>query len=118
MKGDDIAERLLGFASAVLRLCREMPVDPAGKHVARQLMRAATGGGSNYEEARGAESRADFVHKVSIAAKEMRESLYWLKLVRRAELSPHRSLNDLIGEANELVAILSSSVKTAKSRGR
>ena len=59
MKGDDIAERLLNFAAAVLRLCREMPGDPAGKHVSRQLMRSATGGGSNYEEARGAESRAD-----------------------------------------------------------
>lgn len=116
MKGDDIAERLLNFAAAVLQLCREMPVDPAGKHVSRQLIRSATGGGSNYEEARGAESRADFAHKVSVAAKEMRESLYWLKLVRRAELSPHRRLDELLDEANQLVAILTSSVKTAKGR--
>lgn len=116
MKGDDIAERLLNFAAAVLRLCREMPVDPAGTHVSRQLMRSATGGGSNYEEARGAESRADFAHKVSVAAKEMRESLYWLKLVRRAELSPHRKLDALLDEANQLVAILTSSVKTTRGR--
>ena len=114
MKGDDIAERLLNFAAAVLKLTREMPMDPAGKHVSRQVMRAATDGGSNYEEARGAESRADFVHKVSVAAKEMRETLYWLKLVRKAELSPDRSVDGLIGEANELVAILASSIKTAK----
>ena len=116
MKGDDIAERLLDFAAAVLRLCRELPADPAGKHVSRQLMRSATGGGSNYEEARGAESRADFPHKVSVAAKEMRESLYWLRLVRKAELAPHRRLDKLLDEANQLVAILTSSVKTAKKR--
>lgn len=116
MKGDDLAERLLNFAAAVLKLCREMPADPAGNHVSRQLLRSATGGGSNYEEARGAESRADFAHKVSVAAKEMRESLYWLKLVRKAELSPHRSLDKLLDEANQLVAILTSSVRTAKGR--
>ena len=99
MKGDDIAERLLRFAAAVLILCREMPGDAAGRHVSRQLMRSATGGGSNYEEARGAESRADFAHKVSIAAKEMRESLYWLKVVQKTELSPHRRLDELLDEA-------------------
>ena len=116
MKGDDIAERLLSFAAAVLKLTREMPMDAAGKHVSRQMIRAATGGGSNYEEARGAESRADFIHKVSVAAKEMREALYWLKLVGKAELSPRRSVDGLIGEVNELVAILSSSIKTAKQK--
>jgi four helix bundle protein len=116
MKGDDIAERLLNFAAAVLKLTREMPMDAAGKHVSRQMIRAATGGGSNYEEARGAESRADFIHKVSVATKEMREALYWLKLVRKAELSPRRSVDGLIGEVNELVAILSSSTKTAKHK--
>jgi four helix bundle protein len=81
----------------------------------RQLVRSATGGGSNYEEARGAESRADFIHKVSIAIKELRESLYWLRLVDLSELS-EQPTDQLIGEANELVAILTSSVKTAKRR--
>jgi four helix bundle protein len=116
MKGDNIAARLLNLASAILKMVREMPMDPAGKHVARQLIRAATGGGSNYEEARGAESRADFIHKASVAAKEMREALYWLKLIRMAELSRHQSIDGLIGEANELVAILTSSIKTARRK--
>ena len=88
-KGDDIALRLRRFAVRVLRVVRALPADLAGKHVARQLVRSATGGGANYEEARGGESRADFVHKVSVARKEMRE-------------------------ADELVAILTSSVNTAK----
>jgi len=78
-----------------------------------QLVRAATGGGSNYEEARGAESRADFVHKTSVAAKEVREALYWLKLVGQAKLSD-KDIAELIKEADELVAILTSSVRTAR----
>ncbi len=80
-------------------------------------MRAASGGGSNYEEARGAESRADFIHKVAVAAKELRESLYWLALAQEAELFDV-DVEALVREANELVAILTSSVKTAKYRAQ
>ena len=68
MKGDDIANRLLEFSAQVLRVVSELPNDAAAKHVARQLTRAGTSGGANYEEARGAESRADFAHKVLVAA--------------------------------------------------
>lgn len=114
MKGDDISERLLSFAAEVLLLARKLPDDSASKHVSRQLVRSATGGGANYEEARGAESRADFVHKVSIAAKEMRESLYWLRLSERAKLVDDQQLAALIDEANQLVSILTASAKTAK----
>ena len=113
MKGDNIAHRLLVFASRVVRMSRGLQRDFATRHVMRQLVRAATGGGANYEEARAAESRADFVHKTSVAAKEVRESLYWLKLVEQAGLQTSSAL-DLIQEANELVAILTSSVKTAR----
>ena len=114
MKGDDIASRLLAFADGSVRLARSLPEDAAGKHVARQLIRAATAGGANYEEARAAESRADFAHKVSIAAKEVRESVYWLRLIERAEMASTEILRGLISEGNELIAILTSSAKTAK----
>ena len=77
---------IVSFAADVVLLARSLPDDSRSKHVSRQLVRSATSGGANYEEARGAESRADFVHKVSIAAKEMRESLYWLRLSERAKL--------------------------------
>ena len=86
MKGENIATRLRAFAAGVVRLCRRLPEDATAKHIARQLVRAATGGGANYEEARGAESRADFIHKVGIANKELRESLYWLRLTQEAAL--------------------------------
>lgn len=115
MKGDDLAERLLDFADQVLRVCRDLRQDVPGRHVARQLIRAASAGGAIYEEARGAESRADFVHKIGIATKEVRESLYWLKLIQRADLAPGRSPQTLIGEASQLVAILTASGRTAKT---
>jgi four helix bundle protein len=116
VKGDNIATRLRVFAAGSIRLCRRMPDDPAAKHVARQLVRAATGGGANYEEARGAESRADFIHKVGIANKELREALYWLQLTHEAALVEDDELGALVREANELVAILTASIKTAKQR--
>ena len=115
MKGDDIADRLLNFAKRVLRLCREFPDDFAGKHVVRQLIRCSSGGGANYEEARGGESLADFIHKMAVARKEIRESLYWLQLAD-PELIHGAEIGALIREANELAAILTSSIKTAKAR--
>ena len=83
-----------------------------------ELLRSATGGGSNYDEARSAQSRADFVHKVSLAAKETREASYWLGVVGRAETALKDDAEPLKREAAELVAILMSSAKTAKAGGR
>ena len=86
MKGDDIADRLLDLGVRVMRLVEALPRTMAGKHLAGQLLRSGTSAGANYEEARGAESRADFIHKLGIAWKETRESLYWLKLIHRSAL--------------------------------
>ena len=113
--GHDIAERLLEFALAAVRVAGDLPRDVAGRHVASQLVRSATGGGANYEEARAAESRDDFIHKVLIAAKELREAIFWLELVHRA----HWTAIDLaptIDEANQLAAILAASARTARTR--
>lgn len=115
MKGDNIAARLLDFGAAVVRLLPSLPDNRTGRHVGDQLLRAATSGGSNYEEARSAQSRRDFVHKVSLSAKEVRESHYWLGLIQRSDLAPKADVTPLLEEANELVAILSSSAKTART---
>ena len=79
-----------------------------------QLVRSATGGGSNYDEARSAQSRADFVHKVSLAAKETREASFWLGVVSRSEAPLRDDALALKCEASELTAILMSFAKTAK----
>ena len=116
-RGADIAQRLLALAGGILGLARMLPRDLSGKHVASQLVRSGTSAGANYEEARAAESRADFVHKVRIAAKEMRETIFWLKLVHRAGLLRSSALPTLertINESNELAAILMASARTAR----
>lgn len=118
MRGDDLSERLLGFAVRVIRLVHALPKTPVGKLVAGQLVRAGTSAGSNYEEARGAESRADFVHKLGVSLKEARESWYWLRLIHRAELIKPILVNDLAKEAGELCAILGQSIVTAKKAQR
>jgi len=75
MKGDDIAGRLLRFAVSVLGVVGDLPQTYVGKDVSRQLTRSSTAGGGNYEEARCAESRADFAHKCNLAGTEVRESV-------------------------------------------
>ena len=115
-KGDNIAERLLTFSGNMLRIQKSFSRDVAGRHAARQLVRSATAGGALYEEARCSESRADFIHKVRVASKELRESLYWLKLVQHVPLTTDPRVSGLIGEADELVAIFMASAKTAKGR--
>jgi four helix bundle protein len=108
--GDDIA-------AAVVKLLPTLADQPGARTIVRQLERCGPAGGSNYEEARGAESPGDFVHKVRIALKEVRETRYWLKLALRAELTaePIR-LGPLIQEAEELIAILTASANTARRR--
>jgi four helix bundle protein len=115
-KGDDIAERLLALAAQVLRLLPSLPKAVGVANLVRQLERSAPAGGANFEEARGAESPADFVHKLRIALKEVRETHYWLRLIQRAQLTSDPALAELIRESDELVAILTASARTAKSR--
>lgn len=114
MKGDDIAARFEALAAGVVVLVRRLPQDKAGRVMEDQLVRSATGGGSNYDEARSAQSRADFVHKVSLAAKETREAAFWLGVLSRTEAPLRDDALVLKREATELTAILMSSAKTAK----
>lgn len=114
MKGDDLADRLLDFAVRTIKLAAALPKDAAGKHVGNQFLRAGTAVGANYEEGRGGESRADFVHKLSIAWKEIRESRYWLRVIHRAQMVNPPRVEPLLHEADELCAILSKSLETAR----
>jgi four helix bundle protein len=84
--------------------------------VGKQLWRATSGGGANYEEARGAESSADFVHKVRVATKELREAHYWLRVLQRSDWIAPGGLDSLVSEIDQLVAILVASARTAESR--
>ncbi len=113
-RGGDIAERLLSLAAAVVRLAEALPSRPFPRHMGLQVVRSATSAGANYQEARHAESRADFVHKVGVAAKELGETLYWIRLL--GELGMVRDVSVILREPDELIAILVASARTARAR--
>ena len=115
-KGDDISARLVKFAAGVVKIASNLPRDPSGRHIASQLIRSATGSGANDEEARGAESVRDFVHKLRVADKEMREARYWLNVIASCWQDHASIARELTCDANELVAILSSSIRTASRK--
>ena len=115
MKGENIAMRLRLFAAGAVRLCRRLPDDVAAKHITRQLVRAATGGGANYEEARGAESRADFIHKLGIVRKELNETAVWLKIVAQIVAVKPENIVAILQENLELARIISASIRTARN---
>jgi len=116
MRGDELADRLLDFTVQVIALASRLPRDAAGRHIAGQMVEAGTSVGAHYEAARGAESKADFVHKLGVALKECRETRYWLRVVDRAKMLPGDSPTALLSEAGELCAILGQSILTAKGR--
>ena len=116
MQNNNLSERLLNFSVSVVKLVTKLDKISAGKHIANQLTRCATSAGANYEEACAAESKADFIHKLQIVLKELRESAYWLRLIGRGELIRQNGLLSILKEADELVRIVAKSVITAKSR--
>ena len=115
-KGDDIQERLIDFAVAILQFCAELPKTQAGRHIAGQILRSGTSSAPNYGEARGAESRRDFVHKLKIVLKELNETGIWLKIIRRSEMLPVARVSLLEKECNELGKIINTSIKTTLSK--
>lgn len=99
---------------AVCRIVSALSKDERGSHIAGQLVRSGTSPAANYAEARDAESRRDFVHKLKLVLKELRESLFWLRLSKRLNLAPANELNQTIAECDELIAILVRSIATAR----
>ncbi len=114
LTGEALENRLIDFGAAVCRSIRNLPSDLAGAHLCRQLVRSATSPAAYYAEARGAESRRDFAHKLQICLKELRETYVWLRLVHRLYGSKIVS-REVKNECNELIAIFVKSVLTAKT---
>ena len=110
----DLSERLLGFAVRVGKVVNALPATRLGRHIAAQLIRSGTSAAPNYEEGCAAESRADFVHKLSICLKELRESRFWIRLIVESELLPTKKMADLHDECTQLCKILAQSLLTAK----
>src|ERR1043166_8199334 len=120
MTPGEFSERLWEFSVRVAKVVDALPDTRMGKHIAGQLCRCGTSSAPNYDEAVAAESRADFVHKLSVAWKEMRERRGWLRFIARLGMLPGKRISSLVDESDQLCRILSSSVATAqgKLRGR
>lgn len=116
MKPEEFSDRLWEFAARVGKVVEALPETKLGRHVAGQLVRCGTASAPNYDEARSAESRDDFVHKLGIATKEMRESYGWLRFTIRSALLPAAKVAAIADEAEQLLKMLSRSVHTAKPR--
>lgn len=115
----DLSPRLIAFSARLIRLLDHLPNTKAAREIEGQMLRSGMGVGSNYNEARGADSRADFCYKLQIALKEMRETHYWLSVVAKAELvADARYLAPLLDEATQLRAILGKCVATARGKAR
>lgn len=111
----DLEERLLAFAAAVINLSEILPSSRAGNHIAGQILRSGTSPYPNHAEAESAESREDFIHKLKVSLKELRETRRWARLIARMNWTDRNAtLNFILNESDELIRIFVSSVKTAR----
>ena len=115
---DKLEERLINFAVRIIKLSASLPRTPAGKHIAGQILRSGTSPAPNYGEARGAESRADFVHKIRVVLKELNETSIWLRIIELSGLVKRNLLIDIVQENGDLCKIFAASLKTVRSRGQ
>ncbi len=115
MSPDDLLDRLIDFASRVGKVVDALPETRMGRHIAGQLVRNGTSPAPNYAEGCAAESRADFIHKLLIVLKELRESRCWIRLVIKTDLLPQERLESLLDECCQLGNIIGKSVVTAKA---
>ena len=113
---DALQRRLVSFAVRIIELVGNLPKTSAGRHVSGQILRSGTSPAPNYGEARSAESRADFIHKLRIAVKELNETGIWLLIVLEARMAPTALIDDLIREDRELACILGASIRTAQAK--
>jgi four helix bundle protein len=115
----DLEERLLEFSVRIIKLVEQLPNTRTSNHVAGQLLRSGTSPYPNHGEAQAAESPKDFIHKLRISLKELRETHRWLKLIQRVPLIKKTELvTDIMEETEELIKIFVASIKTAEKNKR
>jgi len=116
MNKTDLEKRTKQFALRIIAFAATLPPNKVGDIITFQLVKAGTSGGANYREVNRAESRKDFIHKLAIVQKELSESQYWLELCEGAKLGDEGQRRWLLQEAGELLAIFTSSARTAKRK--
>lgn len=115
----DLEKRLIDSAVRIMDLVETLPNTRAGSHIAGQLVRCGTSPAPNYGEAQSAESRSDFIHKIKIVLKELRETKVWLQIIHRKRMTKSGGQTELlVAECNESISIFVTSVKTAEKNRR
>jgi four helix bundle protein len=118
-KGVDIEERLIDFSVSIIDLTEKLPNSNAVNYLSGQLIRSGTSPALHYGEAKVAESRADFIHKMKVCLKELRETLNGLRIIKKSSLyNNDEVLDSLIKECNELISIFVSSINTASNKNK
>jgi four helix bundle protein len=117
MKTNDLEERIIDFAVSIIKIVEDVNNNYSGNYYGNQLIRSSGSPALNYGEARSAESHKDFVHKMGICLKELRESYNCLKIINRANLynGNQNSIGKVIDENNQLISIFVASIKTSKN---
>src|SRR5262249_35797971 len=111
---NQLEKRLIAFAASILALSSRLPRTPQGRHICDQILRSGTAAAANYGEARGAESRADFVHKLRIVLKELNETTIWLEVIAQSSLFSAENIVAIVAENRELCRIIAASITTAR----
>ncbi len=115
----DLEKRLIDFAVRIMDMVEKLPNTRAGNHISGQLIRCGTSPAPNYGEAQSAESRNDFIHKIKIVLKELRETKVWLKIIHRKQMvKSGDQIESLVAECDELISIFVTSIKTAEKNRR
>ncbi|MDH4068904.1 MAG: four helix bundle protein [Ignavibacteria bacterium] len=115
MQKFDLEDRLVNFSVSITEVVESLPDTRLGNHIAGQLLRSGTAPAPNYGEAQGAESRRDFIHRMKIALKELRETFVWLKVIQRKHLVEDVTvLHQTLTENNELIAIVVACITTTQ----
>ena len=111
----ELQRRLISFAAQIVAVSSKLRRTPEGRHISSQMLRSGTAPAANYGEARGAESRSDFIHKLRIVLKELNETAVWLQLVNQTSLLSPEITAPVLAENQELCRIIAASIKTARS---
>ena len=112
---EKLEERIVDFTVRVIKISNSLPKNSTGNYLADQIIRSAISPALNYAEARDSESRKDFIHKMKIVLKELRETMVALKIISKFNLNKEDTiLKDAINENNELISIFVKSIETAK----
>jgi four helix bundle protein len=117
-KANNLEKRIIPFAASILSLSSKLPKTTQARHISDQMLRSGAAAAANYAEARAAESRADFIHKLKLVSKELNETSVWLELTLQSELLAGEAISAALAENRELCRIISASIRTARASGK